>query len=726
MTDRNAFLYLTAAVACLGAALPASADHDGDYLETVVVTATRSDSSLADTAASVGVLDEATVQALNPGHSAELLNRISGVNIVQLGSSGEGVAAAIRQPVSYSPVYLYLENGVPTRSAGFFNHNALYEVNVSGAGGVEIIKGPGSALYGSDAIGAVINILSGRPPLEDRARLTLETGEDGWRRAQFDWAKLAGDNGFTARLNASDSDGWREQTESERYDLTTSWFRELGDDLSVNTVFTATDIDMETGGSGLRYNDYVDDPEQAGNLIGYREVSAWRLSSAFEKQLASGSLSLTPFLRSNELEYVATWTLNTGRVVTPPPWVGGPPALDSQDAHINESGHKSAGLQLKYQRELGEASFVIVGLDLEKTRGYQEQTYIERTDTDPGPYWQSYRDAGTLYKYKVRFIAASPYAHLEKQLSDRWRLTAGLRYDNFRYDYDNKLADIPAGSADDPATALFEDSHFREPDQVVEMEHLSPKLGLIYDVSEALNAYAAYRHAFRIPDAGQMFRSGATENATDLDPVKADSLELGLRGSLGARAAFDLALYAMEKRDDIIAVQGAGGNRRNTNAGETEHYGVELNVDIQLTDSLDLGLAYSRSEHQFADWEDRSGDFSGNDMPDAPEDFGNLRLGWHPAWLRGGRIELEWWHQGEHWLDERNDDDNNASDRDQYNGHDLINLRADYYLNERLRLYTRVLNLSDERYAETTSKWGPIYTPGRPRTAFVGISVDFQ
>lgn len=143
-------------------------------LETIVVTASGSANTLGDTAASIGVISDAEIEAVNPTHAAELMNRIPGVNIVQLGSSGSGVMAAIRQPMSTSPVYLYLENGVPTRAAGFFNHNALYEVNLSGANGVEIIKGPGSALYGSDAIGAVVNTLSGRPPKADKLSVNVE------------------------------------------------------------------------------------------------------------------------------------------------------------------------------------------------------------------------------------------------------------------------------------------------------------------------------------------------------------------------------------------------------------------------------------------------------------------------------------------------------------------------------------------------------------------------
>src|SRR5690606_24863864 len=103
-----------------------------------------------------------------------------------------------------------LENGVPTRSPAFFNHNALYEVNVAQANGVEVTKGPGSALYGSDAMGGVINVLTNKPITEDRLSLTLEAGADKWRRAQFNGARVLGEHHLALRIDSTESDGWRE------------------------------------------------------------------------------------------------------------------------------------------------------------------------------------------------------------------------------------------------------------------------------------------------------------------------------------------------------------------------------------------------------------------------------------------------------------------------------------------------------------------------------------
>ena len=51
-------------------------------------------------------------------------------------TGGEGHQTVIRQPLTRGPVYLFLEDGVPTRSTGFFNHNALYEINLPAAEGI--------------------------------------------------------------------------------------------------------------------------------------------------------------------------------------------------------------------------------------------------------------------------------------------------------------------------------------------------------------------------------------------------------------------------------------------------------------------------------------------------------------------------------------------------------------------------------------------------------------
>ncbi len=684
--------------------IEASVKNSPKKMETMVVTAIREEARLTDTAASIGVLTDEQVQAIAPTHPEQLLNRIPGVNIVQIGSSGEGHMAAIRQPVSTKPVYLFLENGVPVRSPAFYNHNGLYEVNVAGSRGAEVIKGPGSALYGSDAIGGVVNILSGQARGEDRTTLGVETGSAGWKRATVDGTSSYDTNDFSYNLNLSDNDGWRDHTESRKATFSGGWGASISDTLSSHTLLTFSRIDMNTGGSGLSYDDFKNDPKKPGNLIGYRDVSAFRLSSAISKEFDSGTVTVTPYLRRNDLEYIATWTLRTGRIS---PRTG---KIDSQDAHINESGHDSAGVLLKYSHDMNDDAVLITGLDLDYSKGYQKQTYIERTDTDPGRYWQSYRKAGLLYDYEADFSSISPYIHYEQPLSDTVRLSAGLRYDSVQYDYHNKLS-----------TDLTDPLHKRPGDQKIRFHHTSPKLGLTWQVMPQMNAFASWRHGFRIPTAGQLFRAGRNADSTDLKPVKAENYEIGVRGEeLGIR--YETTFYYLQKKDDILSIADPDtGVRSNSNAGETRHYGVEAGFGYDLTDDLTLDLTYTRSRHKYHKWESRQGDFSGNEMPDAPEWTAGAYLNWTPALLNGGRSEWEVTSRGAHWIDEKNDDDNNASDRDKYDGHTLVNWRTSYQFDKALQVYLNVLNLTNRRYAETTGKYGPTYTPGRPRTVIAGL-----
>jgi outer membrane receptor protein involved in Fe transport len=294
---------------------------------------------------------------------------------------------------------------------------------------------------------------------------------------------------------------------------------------------------------------------------------------------------------------------------------------------------------------------------------------------------------------------------MEADLGQRWRLNAGLRYDHIRYAYRNHLD-----------TDLTDPVHKRPADARLELNHLSPKLGLIYRISDQLNAYAAYRQAFRIPSEGQLFRAGSNQASTDLKPVTADSFEVGLRGQAHKRLDFEVTLYELRKADEILNVADETGARRNINAGETTHRGVEAGADLRLGHDLTLGVSWTRTQHRFDNWRDGTTDYSGNTMPNAPRSFANVRVNYAPFWLNGGRLEAEWTHQGQHYLDEANSLT--------YAGHQLLNLRASYQLDQRWLLYTNLYNAEDKSYAETTGKWGPTYTPGRPRTAFVGVRFD--
>ncbi|SHH97374.1 TonB-dependent receptor [Ferrimonas marina] len=688
-------------LALLVASTVAQAQSQQDEpMERMVITSTREAKPLVESPEAVGLLSQEALETLVPGHPADALNRIPGVYVNELG--GEGHMTAIRQPITTTGVYLYLEDGIPTRPTGFFNHNALYEVNVPQSGRLEVIKGPPSALYGSDGIGGVINAFTRAPSADGEADITLELGEYGWRRALLGGSTGVGQNhALRGDLNLTDNTGWREQTEYSRLSLTGRLDSDLSSGWQGRSTLSYAQVEQRAA-SSLEWEDYQNNPTK--NLyhgdVGKREVEAVRLASAWSRSWQDGSLTtLTPFARYNRSQMTPSW-------------------MASYDPNYADTEFASLGLMAK-QRWRGARTELILGADLDYTDArYQEEAILVSKE---GDIFTGYQRTGTPnYDFDAAQWSISPYLHGEWQASEHWRLSAGLRYDHFRVDYHDRLAGREDAS----------DNHYRAPSQVLNYDNWTPKLGATYQFSPAHHLYLSYRHAFRAPTVDKLFRSGRVENSTELQPVTAANIEGGVRGRFGQWLDYELSLYDMTVENEIVNYID-GDDRKTTNAGETRHRGIELGLDIALGQQWQLGLAFTVTDQEYVDYSYVLGyfdpgcscfvqetlNFAGNQIGRAPKTLGNASLAYFPDWLSGARAELEWVHVGEYYTDETN--------TQSYDGHDLLNLRLNYELNAQWRLHARLLNLTDERYStNTTNQVGAeaiTYRPGAPRSLFVGV-----
>lgn len=697
-------LNMLGAVAALLAAGANSAAELGSVEENkrvtdITVTATREDTPKSELAATIDTITGAEIKAVKPAHPSELMNRLPGVHVNV--TNGEGHMTAIRQPLTTSPLYLFLEDGVPTRSTGFFNHNALYEVNIPQAGGIEVLKGPGTALYGSDAIGAVVNVLTRTPPLAPEAEITVEGGGQGWARLLTSAGTGWEDGGVRADLNLIHTDGWRDATDYDRQSANMRWDAYLDSGATLKTVLALSNIEQQTAGSSrLLLQDYLAHPTLNYTPISYRDVRAARLSVAYEKEGATDALSITPYLRHNFMELLPNWSL-------------------SYDPTVYETENDSFGVLLKYRRDFTPLrTRMIIGLDVDYSPGRYLEHAIDPTLAADGKTYVSYTIADLNYDYDVSYAGIAPYVHLEASPTERLRLAAGLRYDTARYDYDNKLSALDSGD------------HRRPASSEIDYEHLSPKLGASYRFSSTLNGFISYRHAFRVPSEGQLFRQGNAIDTVNLEPVKVDSYEIGVRGKAWTAAHYELSVYHMRKQDDILNYRDpVSGATTAVNAGETLHRGIELALGSPLTDELALDLALSYAKHTYEEWVARVGsgnvDFSGKEMESAPRLTLSTRLNWRPAFLQGGFIEAQWQRLGKYWMDQAN--------TQQYQGHSLYHLRASYPVTRALNVYARIENLTDKRYATAAAYRAAAfgnperfeYAPGLERTLYLGVNYQW-
>lgn len=658
-------------------------------LQTIVVSAAREDQELWQVPASVGSINQETLQTLKPTHPSDVMGRIAGVWVNITG--GEGHMTAIRQPLSTAPVYLFLENGVPTRSPGFFNHNALYEVNLPMASAVEVIKGPGSALHGSDAIGGVINVTTTAPSYEQQGSATLEGGGHGWQRGLFSFADAIGDGAFRADLNLTDSDGWRDGTAYQRQSATLQWLRTTSNS-QWRAMLTWSDIDQDTAGSSaISEDDFFNNPETNYTPISYRQVEALRMSLAYERKFADSTFSSIPFIRVNAMEMLPNWSL-------------------TYDPTIYEVKNNSYGVMNKFATDFanGRGRF-ISGLDLDISPGERYEQRITPLRVDG--IFTDYTPAEAIYDYDVTYTGLSGYIQGEWSANTRLEVQAGLRYDVMTYDYQTRLTATDTGRWRRPTDT---DSDYSE---------LSPKLGLSYKITPNLNIFASYREAFRAPSEGQLFRQGSSVNTVDLKPVKAKNIDLGIRGQLWREVSFEATAYDLQKTDDILRfVDPVSEERLVLNAGETSHKGFELAMQTPLGRSLKLAGAWSYAEHFYDQWLiDGTTDYSGNEMESAPRRMGHLALDYTPSRLPKLLLASEWRHLGSYYTDQSN--------TQSYDGHDLFSLMAAYQIGKGFRLQVRLANLTDERYAERVSYnafRGQEYAPGLPRTLYVNLNYRWE
>ena len=159
----------------------------------VIVSADKSASSLRAAPSAIDKINRATLAEKKPTFVGQVLNQSAGVYVTDLGNEQHNMS--IRQPLSYNAVYLYMEDGIPIRPMGLFNHNSLYEINLAGTEDIEVMKGPASALYGSNAVGGAINFLTRAASAQPQGALGMQASDQGYRRVDYTASTPVGEGG---------------------------------------------------------------------------------------------------------------------------------------------------------------------------------------------------------------------------------------------------------------------------------------------------------------------------------------------------------------------------------------------------------------------------------------------------------------------------------------------------------------------------------------------------
>ncbi len=676
----------------------------GNALDTIVVSGSRSETKLSETPVSIGSVSRAEWDADKPKTMGEIINRIPGVFWNDLGN--EQHSMGIRQPISTQSVYQYLEDGIPIRPLGVFNHNALNAINTNGASGVEVVKGAASSLYGSNAVGGAVNFLTQRSSRTPTGYMGIRhDSTDGFTRIDSGASNTWGDLGlrFSNYSSQRDSLNWQQHSGGTKdsfslrgdYNLSaTSWMR---------ASLVHTNLDSDTPGS-LFENDFRTNPGKSINTFTWRKDKTTRANVAWEGETSRGGLTtVTFFARNNDHAQLPNYTIT-----------------NCQGANcrgtINNNHVQSLGVDIKHTQQLDtlRARFVSgVYIDRSQNDFVSDNLAIVR-DVPTGRYisysLNSINNPNGVRNFGVGIANDAAFAQLEFSPSDKVRVVAGGRYDSIRYDFKNNLT---------PG------ANFGAPNEVRNFAKFSPKLGATYALSTSSSLYSNLSMGFTPPEVSQLYGRTAIP---ELNPATYDNIELGWRALLASGIRVDSALYQLSGKDTIVSYTPEVGNSFNKNAGDTRSRGFELSLNQQWR-SLDWRMGSTWAEHTYVNYRlsDAVGaieDYSGKQMPQAPHHTLNAQVGW--KFTPASRVALNLVKQGSSWM-------NNANTV-RYAGHTLLHLTVSHKLPDGWEVWGQVRNLTDKNHSDNAASrfipgrgtYNPntqnTYAAGAPRSIMVGLN----
>ena len=690
-----------------GETSPIFLEESTQTLESVVVTASRQAATRAETPVAIHKIGSALIQDTKALQLTEIINKVPGV--VMLDYRNEQHGMGIRQPFGTSAYFLYMEDGLALRPLGVFNHNALIESNLQGLNSVEVIKGPASSLYGPEAVGGAINLITKTAPGIPTAQVGLQVDEWGYNRLQFTagaqvgkkWSIMTG--GYVARQKGS----WASNSDFDKSSINVRLDYQFTPKTKLWGSFAYNDYFSQTGGN-IDSTGYYSRSYKSPADFTYRSSFSSRSRLTLEHKWSdNANSSLTAFYRDNALGQNPSYSIS---------WTS--PAVTAS-GQVNQNSFKSFGL-------MGQHSQNFEFLNSKLVAGFL-------LDRSPNDYW-AYKinlaatlrpDKKSVEKFTITQVLPSTflgnysaviwnkaaYAQFDLHPVEKLRLSLGGRFDQMSFDYTNFI-DNSTGTKS--------------------YEQFSPKLGITYEASSALGFYGNFSKGFSPPALSAVFRARPAAQAAatgekfylSINPAVFSNYEVGGWASLWKnKVFFDYTFYRLEGNNELLGIRQPDNTTDYQSAGKTLHEGIEYQITIRPNDSWNFRFGGTNAKHTFVDFvlstraSDALKNVNGKEMPQAPNFIANSEVTYK---YKGARIALEWQKIGPWFQDQVN--------KVSFEGVSVFNLRMGYNY-KAYQFFTNILNLGDALYATTATRGNnatdkSTYTPAAPRTVVAGVQID--
>ncbi|MES0875018.1 TonB-dependent receptor family protein [Sinimarinibacterium thermocellulolyticum] len=457
--------------------------------------------------------------------------------------------------------------------------------------GVEVLRGPTSALYGNGA-GGVVALRTRDVPELRHGRVDLVAGELGERRWRVEAGGIGERFSGLAAVARRELDGHRDNMAADSTIASGRLRAALGGgvlELSLHTL----DIDALDPGALTRAE--ADADPSAANPAALRfavgeSIEQQRLASHWSRAIGEATeIALRGWIGERDF---------ANRL---------PFARGGQTVFDRRFGGIGVALDHRFTTA-GLTHTLSIGGDFESQRDARA-----RFDNAEG----GVRGAQTLDQdEKARGLGLFVVDQIE--LGGPWLAALGLRHDEIRLAVDDAFID----DGDDSGRRVFDET--------------SVNLGLGYRLGDSALLYTRYGSGFETPTNNELANPAGGGFNPDLESAAARNLEAGVKFALATLRA-ELAIYRVRNDDELVRFEldDQPGRSFYRNAGATERDGVELGVAWQALPSLMLSGAYSFNDYRYEQYRLGDDDFGGKAIPGIPRQQLFVETAWtpQPGWL---------------------------------------------------------------------------------------------
>ncbi|RXJ57653.1 TonB-dependent receptor [Candidatus Marinarcus aquaticus] len=571
-------------------------------LGNVVVSANKMEENIQEVPQSITILDAQTIEEKGMNKVSDVINVIPNM---YMNSENHGGAINFRglntsMFTNSNPIVIYVD-GVPTSSRNAF------DISMENIEKIEVLRGPQGTLYGKDAIGGVINIITKVPTNETSGSIGFEYGSNDYHKESFNLNTPLIKDKLFLNLNAAlfsdhgwitnDYNGDDEAAKERSIKLGTSLYYNVTDNLSAKLVFKREKTKNYWGNYGV-----------AQNVVSLNE---------FSKKASENANFDMPAIEDNEIN---TQSLNLKY---------------ETDDYLFEaiSSHKDTDFKSTYDidftaNNLLDGSFMTRNTNMEtytnevrvsnKSDAFRwiAGVYFDSDKIKEDPYSQ------TLYLSGVKAVYANAlstshndtsaiFTHLMIPLNEKIDLTLGGRYQRIKKDIDMTV--------NNGATTFDFDANKT-------WNTFIPKGALSYKINDNFTTYFSVSKGY-MAGGFNSFASSSNEDDNAFDSQKSTNYEIGIKSTFD-----DLILNAAIFRMDIENIhiyRQVVGNYYTDNAKKAHSQGIELDFTYFPTDTIVINGAVGYVDTEYDSYDAGDYDFSGNKIENTPSHTANLSMAYY-------------------------------------------------------------------------------------------------